>query len=103
MPLHTPPGEASLTPSIARPTFTHMTAAMPARTLDQFSPLSLCSFDVENGASPSRSPLEGISPSSGLVLQNLPQRRESFLYRSDSDFDLSPKSLSRNSSLTSEL
>ncbi|XP_013421124.1 cAMP-specific 3',5'-cyclic phosphodiesterase 4C isoform X4 [Lingula anatina] len=62
------------------------------------------SFDVENGASPNRSPLDAASPSSGLVLQNLPQqRRESFLYRSDSDFDLSPKSLSRNSSLTSEL
>lgn len=60
-------------------------------------------FDVENGPSPSRSPLDGASPSSGLVLQNLPQRRESFLYRSDSDFELSPKSLSRNSSLTSEL
>ena len=27
-------------------------------------------------------------------------RRESFLYRSDSDFDMSPKSLSRASSLT---
>eukprot|EP00057_Strongylocentrotus_purpuratus_P022796 XP_011677270.1 PREDICTED: cAMP-specific 3',5'-cyclic phosphodiesterase 4C isoform X4 [Strongylocentrotus purpuratus] len=59
-------------------------------------------FDVENGPSPSRSPgLEAASPSSGLVL-NFPQRRESFLYRSDSEFDLSPKSMSRNSSITSE-
>lgn len=64
------------------------------------------SFDVENGAgtSPGRSPLDGggTSPSAGLVLQNLPQRRESFLYRSDSDFEVSPKSMSRNSSIASE-
>ncbi|XP_036365375.1 cAMP-specific 3',5'-cyclic phosphodiesterase 4C isoform X4 [Octopus sinensis] len=60
------------------------------------------SFDVENGQAPGRSPLE-MSPSSGLILQNLPQRRESFLYRSDSDYELSPKSNSRNSSIASEL
>ncbi|CAI9736298.1 Hypothetical predicted protein [Octopus vulgaris] len=59
-------------------------------------------FDVENGQAPGRSPLE-MSPSSGLILQNLPQRRESFLYRSDSDYELSPKSNSRNSSIASEL
>ncbi|XP_063226590.1 3',5'-cyclic-AMP phosphodiesterase-like isoform X2 [Bacillus rossius redtenbacheri] len=60
-------------------------------------------FEVENGASPGRSPLDGgASPSAGLVLQNLPQRRESFLYRSDSDFEMSPKSMSRNSSIASE-
>uniref|UniRef100_A0A8C7ZKK8 Phosphodiesterase n=1 Tax=Oryzias sinensis TaxID=183150 RepID=A0A8C7ZKK8_9TELE len=60
------------------------------------------SFDVENGLSVGRSPLDSqTSPGSGLVLQgNFPhsQRRESFLYRSDSDFDLSPKAMSRNSS-----
>uniref|UniRef100_A0A673MZ45 Phosphodiesterase n=1 Tax=Sinocyclocheilus rhinocerous TaxID=307959 RepID=A0A673MZ45_9TELE len=65
------------------------------------------SFDVENGLSVGRSPLESqASPGSGLVLQaNFPhsQRRESFLYRSDSDFDLSPKAMSRNSSTASEL
>uniref|UniRef100_A0A8C1GGH9 Phosphodiesterase n=1 Tax=Cyprinus carpio TaxID=7962 RepID=A0A8C1GGH9_CYPCA len=64
------------------------------------------SFDVENGLSVGRSPLESqASPGSGLVLQaNFPhsQRRESFLYRSDSDFDLSPKAMSRNSSTASE-
>lgn len=71
--------------------------------------LSLCSFDVENGLSVGRSPLDAqTSPGSGsgLVLQaNFPhsQRRESFLYRSDSDFDLSPKAMSRNSSTASEL
>uniref|UniRef100_A0A8D0EKF3 3',5'-cyclic-AMP phosphodiesterase n=1 Tax=Strix occidentalis caurina TaxID=311401 RepID=A0A8D0EKF3_STROC len=31
------------------------------------------------------------------------QRRESFLYRSDSDYDLSPKAMSRNSSIASDL
>uniref|UniRef100_A0A673C7N7 Phosphodiesterase n=1 Tax=Sphaeramia orbicularis TaxID=375764 RepID=A0A673C7N7_9TELE len=55
-------------------------------------------FDVENGLSVGRSPLDSqTSPGSGLVLQaNFPhsQRRESFLYRSDSDFDLSPKAMS---------
>uniref|UniRef100_A0A8C5UJ24 Uncharacterized protein n=1 Tax=Malurus cyaneus samueli TaxID=2593467 RepID=A0A8C5UJ24_9PASS len=57
---------------------------------------SLHSFDVENGPSPGRSPLDPqASSSSGL-------RRESFLYRSDSDYDLSPKTMSRNSSLPSE-
>uniref|UniRef100_A0A3P8WEJ3 Phosphodiesterase n=1 Tax=Cynoglossus semilaevis TaxID=244447 RepID=A0A3P8WEJ3_CYNSE len=64
-------------------------------------------FDVENGLSVGRSPLDcQTSPGSGLVLQaNYPhsQRRESFLYRSDSDFDLSPKTMSRNSSTASDL
>lgn len=59
------------------------------------------SFDVENGQG-SRSPLEIGSPAAGLILQNMPQRRESFLYRSDSDFEMSPKSMSRNSSIASE-
>ncbi|XP_035210856.1 cAMP-specific 3',5'-cyclic phosphodiesterase, isoforms N/G-like isoform X3 [Stegodyphus dumicola] len=40
------------------------------------------------------------SSSPGLVLQALPQRRESFLYRPDTDFDLSP--ISRHSSIASE-
>ncbi|XP_029381201.1 cAMP-specific 3',5'-cyclic phosphodiesterase 4D isoform X4 [Echeneis naucrates] len=65
------------------------------------------SFDVENGLSVGRSPLDPqASPGSGMVIQaNFPhsQRRESFLYRSDSDFDLSPKGPSRNSSTASDL
>ncbi|KAI5614681.1 cAMP-specific 3',5'-cyclic phosphodiesterase 4D isoform X1 [Silurus asotus] len=63
-------------------------------------------FDVENGPSVGRALDSQVSPSSGLVLQgNFPhsQRRESFLYRSDSDFDISPKGMSRNSSTASEL
>uniref|UniRef100_A0A8C2JQ84 Phosphodiesterase n=1 Tax=Cyprinus carpio TaxID=7962 RepID=A0A8C2JQ84_CYPCA len=61
-------------------------------------------LDVENGPSIGCSPLDPqASPGSGLVLHpNMAshgQRRESFLYRSDSDYDLSPKSTSRNSSL----
>ncbi|XP_028679043.1 LOW QUALITY PROTEIN: cAMP-specific 3',5'-cyclic phosphodiesterase 4B [Erpetoichthys calabaricus] len=62
------------------------------------------SFDVENGPSPGRSPLDS-QASPGLVLHpSFPQsqRRESFLYRSDSDYDMSPKTMSRNSSITSE-
>lgn len=72
-----------------------------------FLSFSLLSFDVENGLSVGRSPLDPqASPGSGLVIQaNFPhsQRRESFLYRSDSDFDLSPKGPSRNSSTASDL
>uniref|UniRef100_A0A673MQ54 3',5'-cyclic-AMP phosphodiesterase n=1 Tax=Sinocyclocheilus rhinocerous TaxID=307959 RepID=A0A673MQ54_9TELE len=64
-------------------------------------------FDVDNGTSSGRSPLDPMaSPGSGLILQaNLvhSQRRESFLYRSDSDYDLSPKSMSRNSSIASDI
>ncbi|XP_056426543.1 cAMP-specific 3',5'-cyclic phosphodiesterase 4A isoform X4 [Hyla sarda] len=62
------------------------------------------SFDVENGPSPGRSPIDS-QASPGLVLHpSFPQsqRRESFLYRSDSDYDMSPKTMSRNSSITSE-
>uniref|UniRef100_A0A671QE76 Phosphodiesterase n=1 Tax=Sinocyclocheilus anshuiensis TaxID=1608454 RepID=A0A671QE76_9TELE len=67
----------------------------------------LCSLEVENGPSIGCSPLDlQASPGSGLVLHpNMAshgQRRESFLYRSDSDYDLSPKSTSRNSSLVGE-
>ncbi|XP_064416954.1 3',5'-cyclic-AMP phosphodiesterase 4A isoform X2 [Latimeria chalumnae] len=62
-------------------------------------------FDVENGPSPGRSPID-MQASPGLVLHpSFPQsqRRESFLYRSDSDYDMSPKTMSRNSSITSEV
>ncbi|OCT87936.1 hypothetical protein XELAEV_18021639mg [Xenopus laevis] len=67
--------------------------------------LKSVSFDVENGPSPGRSPIDS-QASPGLVLHpNFPQsqRRESFLYRSDSDYDMSPKTMSRNSSVTSEV
>ncbi|XP_007951819.1 cAMP-specific 3',5'-cyclic phosphodiesterase 4A [Orycteropus afer afer] len=61
---------------------------------------------AENGPTPSpgRSPLDS-QASPGLVLHAggaTSQRRESFLYRSDSDYDMSPKTMSRNSSVTSE-
>ncbi|XP_030073668.1 3',5'-cyclic-AMP phosphodiesterase 4C isoform X2 [Microcaecilia unicolor] len=64
-------------------------------------------FDVENGLSVGRSPLDPqASPGSALILQGTfphSQRRESFLYRSDSDYELSPKAMSRNSSTASDL
>jgi hypothetical protein len=59
------------------------------------------SFDVDDAGSPNRNLLDATSPSSGLVLQNMPARRESFLYRSDSEFEISPKSASRHSSIGS--
>uniref|UniRef100_A0A8C4IE45 Phosphodiesterase n=1 Tax=Dicentrarchus labrax TaxID=13489 RepID=A0A8C4IE45_DICLA len=54
----------------------------------------------ENGVSPGHTPLGSQSPSLTLHT-SFPQgqRRESFLYRSDSDYDMSPKTVSRNSSL----
>ncbi|XP_046708708.1 cAMP-specific 3',5'-cyclic phosphodiesterase 4B [Silurus meridionalis] len=58
------------------------------------------SLEAENGLC---SPVElQVSPGSALVLPQ-GQRRESFLYRSDSDYELSPKSTSRNSSIMGEL
>ncbi|XP_051573249.1 cAMP-specific 3',5'-cyclic phosphodiesterase 4A-like isoform X1 [Myxocyprinus asiaticus] len=61
-------------------------------------------YDGENGPSPGRSPMD-LQASPGLVLHPpfpQSQRRESFLYRSDSDYDMSPKTMSRNSSINSE-
>ncbi|PKU29034.1 camp-specific 3 -cyclic phosphodiesterase 4c isoform x3 [Limosa lapponica baueri] len=67
---------------------------------------SCIGFDLENGP-PGRGALDPqSSPGAGLVLQGSfshGQRRESFLYRSDSDYDLSPKAMSRNSSIASDL
>uniref|UniRef100_A0A3P8WKY9 3',5'-cyclic-AMP phosphodiesterase n=1 Tax=Cynoglossus semilaevis TaxID=244447 RepID=A0A3P8WKY9_CYNSE len=65
-------------------------------------------FEVDNGLLMCCSPLDPhLSSGSGLVPHpNLTchgQRRESFLYRSDSEYELSPKSLSRNSSITGDL
>ncbi|XP_059200416.1 cAMP-specific 3',5'-cyclic phosphodiesterase 4B-like [Centropristis striata] len=80
-------------------------ACLPRIDITQADPDS---FEGENGASLCCSPSDlQASPGSGLVLHpNLAshgQRRESFLYRSDSDYELSPKSLSRNSSIVGEL
>ncbi|XP_035798324.1 cAMP-specific 3',5'-cyclic phosphodiesterase 4B-like isoform X5 [Amphiprion ocellaris] len=77
------------------------------RRYRRFTVANTC-FEVENGTSLCCSPSDPqASPGSGLVLHpNLAghgQRRESFLYRSDSDYELSPKSLSRNSSIVGEL
>lgn len=75
------------------------------RPVPTLSPL-FDSFDLENGP-PGRGVLDPqASPGAGLVLQGTfshGQRRESFLYRSDSDYDLSPKAMSRNSSIASDL
>uniref|UniRef100_A0A668VEH8 Phosphodiesterase n=1 Tax=Oreochromis aureus TaxID=47969 RepID=A0A668VEH8_OREAU len=100
-------GERSRTPDgeiMTRPT--SLPFGAPPRI--DITPVDPDCFDVENGPSSSCSPLDPqASPGSGLVLHtNFPghnQRRESFLYRSDSDYELSPKSMSRNSSIASEL
>ncbi|XP_012584717.1 PREDICTED: cAMP-specific 3',5'-cyclic phosphodiesterase 4C isoform X1 [Condylura cristata] len=64
-------------------------------------------FDLENGLSCGRSTLDPqAGPGLGRVAQasgQHSQRRESFLYRSDSDYELSPKAMSRNSSVASDL
>uniref|UniRef100_A0A4W5JTM5 Phosphodiesterase n=1 Tax=Hucho hucho TaxID=62062 RepID=A0A4W5JTM5_9TELE len=68
------------------------------------------SFDSENGPSPGRSPMDsqaspvlGLHPSFNTEgCRSRGERRESFLYRSDSDYDMSPKTMSRNSSINSE-
>ncbi|XP_037938267.1 cAMP-specific 3',5'-cyclic phosphodiesterase isoform X2 [Teleopsis dalmanni] len=93
-PIHAPPGLHDMLKRSGR-------SPLSPRISFPGSEADLFGFDVENGQG-ARSPLEGGSPSAGLVLQNLPQRRESFLYRSDSDFEMSPKSMSRNSSIASE-
>ncbi|KAB0400201.1 hypothetical protein E2I00_009488, partial [Balaenoptera physalus] len=67
----------------------------------------LLTLEAENGPTPSpgRSPLDS-QASPGLVLHSgaaTSQRRESFLYRSDSDYDMSPKTMSRNSSVLASL
>ncbi|XP_077099902.1 3',5'-cyclic-AMP phosphodiesterase 4D-like isoform X1 [Siphateles boraxobius] len=89
--------------SIARPT----TLALRTPPLIAITSADTGSFDVDNGTSSGRSPLDPMtSPGSGLIIQaNFvhSQRRESFLYRSDSDYDLSPKSMSRNSSIASDM
>lgn len=55
------------------------------------------SFDVDESGQTNA----GNVNASGLALQNLPVRRESFLYRSDSEYEISPKSASRHSSIGS--
>ncbi|XP_069349897.1 3',5'-cyclic-AMP phosphodiesterase 4C isoform X2 [Eulemur rufifrons] len=64
-------------------------------------------FDLENGLPGGRSTLDPQSgPGLGRIIQAPAphsQRRESFLYRSDSDYELSPKAVSRNSSTASDL
>ncbi|XP_033171166.1 cAMP-specific 3',5'-cyclic phosphodiesterase isoform X6 [Drosophila mauritiana] len=94
-PIHAPPGLHDMLKRAQGRSPLSPRISFPGSDSDLFG------FDVENGQG-ARSPLEGGSPSAGLVLQNLPQRRESFLYRSDSDFEMSPKSMSRNSSIASE-
>ncbi|GBL83706.1 cAMP-specific 3',5'-cyclic phosphodiesterase, isoforms N/G [Araneus ventricosus] len=73
-----------------------------SRRLRRLSDKACGSFDVDDGSPQPRTLLDAASPSAGLLVQSFPQRRESFLYRSDHDVDASPKSASRHSSQGSE-
>ncbi|EPQ12455.1 cAMP-specific 3',5'-cyclic phosphodiesterase 4C [Myotis brandtii] len=65
--------------------------------------LQKSSFDLENALSRGRSAQDPqVGPGPGQVTQHS-QRRESFLYRSESDYELLPKAMSRNSSVASDL
>ena len=79
----------------------HLSSNLPS-----LSP-SLRRFDVDNDSSSGLIPLDPmVSPGSGLILQaNFVHslRRESFLYRSHSDYDLSPRSMSRKSSINRDM
>ncbi|XP_039106909.1 cAMP-specific 3',5'-cyclic phosphodiesterase 4A isoform X3 [Hyaena hyaena] len=90
--------------AIPSPTFRRRLRLL--RSHQDFGRQAWAGFEAENGPTPSpgRSPLDS-QASPGLVLHAggaASQRRESFLYRSDSDYDMSPKTMSRNSSVTSE-
>ena len=72
----------------------------------------ICSFDVDHAGSGGRTPLDGSGGFPGVVLQSGMGyggqgggRRESFLYRSDTDDEVvnSPRSISRASSFASEV
>ncbi|XP_053738177.1 cAMP-specific 3',5'-cyclic phosphodiesterase 4C-like isoform X1 [Synchiropus splendidus] len=81
--------------------------SLPIGPLPRIDITHALSVEVEKGPSSCCSPLDSIvSPGSGLALHpNMSlhgQRRESFLYRSDSDYELSPRSLSRNSSIVGD-
>ncbi|GIX95252.1 hypothetical protein CDAR_256561 [Caerostris darwini] len=72
------------------------------RRVRRLSDKACGSFDVDDGSPQPRTLLDAASPSAGLLVQSFPQRRESFLYRSDHDVDASPKSASRHSSQGSD-
>lgn len=84
-----------------------MTQHPYARTLGSDCDSFSFSLDLENGLSCRRSALDHQAGSGlGRVIQapaQHSQRRESFLYRSDSDYELSSKTMSRNSSVASDL
>uniref|UniRef100_A0A2D4L507 3',5'-cyclic-AMP phosphodiesterase n=2 Tax=Micrurus TaxID=8634 RepID=A0A2D4L507_9SAUR len=106
--LHNSPGVSSPSMTGSSPVQSKKTSMIPNLRLQRrFTVAHPLCFDVENGFSPGRSPLSSqTNLGLGLVLQGTTphsQRRESFLYRSDSDYDLSPKAMSRNSSISSDM
>ncbi|XP_015413262.1 PREDICTED: cAMP-specific 3',5'-cyclic phosphodiesterase 4C isoform X6 [Myotis davidii] len=90
-----PPGETEPSSSVV---FT-----IGARGTEQSHGPASSSFDLENALSRGRSAQDPqVGPGPGQVTQHS-QRRESFLYRSESDYELLPKAMSRNSSVASDL
>ncbi|XP_059552190.1 cAMP-specific 3',5'-cyclic phosphodiesterase 4C isoform X3 [Myotis daubentonii] len=90
-----PPGETEPSSSVV---FT-----IGARGTEQSHGPASSSFDLENALSRGRSAQDPqVGPGPGQVTQHS-QRRESFLYRSESDYELLPKTMSRNSSVASDL
>ncbi|XP_031417796.2 cAMP-specific 3',5'-cyclic phosphodiesterase 4B-like [Clupea harengus] len=97
------PRDRTRSPEVLMPRPTTLPLRIPPR-IDITQP-DPDSFELENGVSPAgRTPLD-LQASPGVMLHpSFPQgqRRESFLYRSDSDYDMSPKTVSRNSSIAGE-
>lgn len=58
-------------------------------------------YSFEDDGSNRTSQFLDATASGGLTVPTTGSRRESFLYRSDSEFEMSPKSVSRHSSIGS--
>ncbi|XP_043200847.1 cAMP-specific 3',5'-cyclic phosphodiesterase 4C-like isoform X1 [Amphibalanus amphitrite] len=91
VPLPLPPPVSYALQRLSEKRKCHKTLSLP--------PISSRRFDLENGGGAAGRVGDGGTPS-GLVLQSMPQRRESFIYKSE-DFQMSPK-VSRHSSIASE-
>ncbi|KAF6096034.1 phosphodiesterase 4C [Phyllostomus discolor] len=102
-----PPLSSRLGPSGETEPNASVVFTIGARGTEQSHGSSSGSFDLENALSCGRSTLDPqVGPGLGQGVQTSAQhsqRRESFLYRSDSDYELSPKAMSRNSSVASDL
>ncbi|XP_059100281.1 cAMP-specific 3',5'-cyclic phosphodiesterase 4C isoform X2 [Peromyscus eremicus] len=98
-----PPPSSSLRSSGEAESGAHVVFTIGTRGKERNQDPTQSSFDLENGLASGRGPLD---PQCGRALHPPGphgQRRESFLYRSDSDHEPSPQAVSRSSSAASEL